>query len=96
MFDEEVMLNSYIAKKHTDTVEGVKRHLTAEEDLIHEIRKIRHVVNDEDPCYTCPAASLEIDGGEAMDPAHRGGDCTCGRDQWVVKMLKIVASFYSE
>jgi hypothetical protein len=40
----------------------------------------RHHVNDEDPWYTCSAATTEADGGETADLSRRGGDCDCCRD----------------
>lgn len=68
------------------------RRIKAERALVRDFPKELHVVV-EDSWYTCPAATGERDGGESSNTS-RTGMCDCGRNDRVLRHLRLLALPY--
>lgn len=72
---------------------SVLRRIAADRKLLADLLAECHRVNEEDPWYTCPAATEERDGGECMDE-DRKGPCDCGRDARVQRRVRLLVEGY--
>lgn len=74
--------------------ERMMAEVEAKRRLIGFLTDLKHDVNGEDPWYTCPAATIEHDGGEAKGELA-GQGCLCGRDDRVREGLTLLALPYA-
>jgi hypothetical protein len=72
----------------------VLREVAAKRDLLNDIIAEKHRVID-DPWYTCSAATEDRDGGTYAE-TEGGGPCTCGRDERVERLLRLLAAPFSD
>jgi hypothetical protein len=71
--------------------EAVLRRVAAARELLADLQAERHLVVEGDCWYTCPAATVERDGGDCCDDDRRGGPCACGRDARVERRVRLLA-----
>lgn len=70
---------------------AVLRRIKADRELLADLLAEKHMVNDGDCWYTCPAATQERDGGETCNDGLEGEPCDCGRDERVERRIRIIA-----
>jgi hypothetical protein len=72
---------------------AVLRRVAADRRLLDDLLNERHEVVEDD-WYTCPAATVERDGGECCDENRIGDPCNCGRDERAKRRVRLLAEGY--
>jgi hypothetical protein len=67
--------------------------VAADRQILDDLIGERHQVVEDD-WYTCPAATVERDGGDCSDENRIGDPCSCGRDERVKRRVRLLAEGY--